>query len=86
MTALLIGLCIVCYIIVLVGSAMLLTYLDAKYWETLEFPSLVIFLSLTWPLTWIVLGIGYIIYIPWHALSNFIIWIWDTVHVDKEGT
>lgn len=76
---------IICYIILAFGSVMLLTYLDAKYWETLEFPSLVIILSLFWPLTWVILGILYIIHIPWHALTKFIMQTWDTVHKNKEN-
>ncbi len=78
-------LAIICYIILFVGTAVLLTYLDAKYWEVFEFPFAVIILSLIWPLTLAVLGIGYVIYIPYNALVKFLKRIWNTVHENKEN-
>ena len=78
MTAALIVIFAVIYVMFWIGTSILLTYLDSTKWNyELGDTSLYIVLGLIWPLTLIVFFFRYVILFPFIEFSNFLEFLSD---------
>ena len=85
MTAALIVIYVIIYIMFWIGTSILLTYLDSTKWNyELADAGLYIILGLIWPLTLIALFFRYVVLFPFIKFSDFLEFLSDKFDEIKE--